>query len=213
MRTRICEMVDFTPVFVDVSSSRFATITGKWSPSVAECLKRVPNRRNTSIHQTPLFTKGRVLYGLDKSKRALIEANSAIVCEGQLDLISAFEAGIQNVIAPQGTAFTSEQARLLRRFVESVVLCFDSDQAEQRPSADQSRLSWKLGSMSESPHFRRERIPTLLFARAARSVSGKSSPMLRFLITRWRVPRKRARLTRRVENRPRRAALDPLLRS
>ena len=48
--------------------------------------------------ETPLFTKGRVLYGLDKSKRALIEANSAIVCEGQLDLISAFEAGIRNVI-------------------------------------------------------------------------------------------------------------------
>lgn len=82
--------------------------------------------------ETPLFTKGRVLYGLDKSKRALIEANTAIVCEGQIDLISAFEAGVQNVIAPQGTAFTHEQARLLRRFVESVILCFDSDQAGQK---------------------------------------------------------------------------------
>jgi DNA primase len=81
--------------------------------------------------ETPLFTKGRVLYGLDKSKRALIEANTAIVCEGQLDLISAFEAGVQNVIAPQGTAFTPEQARLLRRFVEAVILCFDSDPAGQ----------------------------------------------------------------------------------
>jgi DNA primase len=79
--------------------------------------------------ETPLFTKGRVLFGLDKSKRALIDANTAIVCEGQLDLIRAFEAGVQNVIAPQGTAFTSEQARLLRRFVETVILCFDSDQA------------------------------------------------------------------------------------
>jgi DNA primase len=81
---------------------------------------------------TPLFSKGRVLYGLDKSKRALIEANAAIVCEGQIDLISAFEAGVQNVIAPQGTAFTAEQARLLRRFVETVILCFDSDQAGQK---------------------------------------------------------------------------------
>lgn len=85
--------------------------------------------------ETPLFTKGRVLYGLDKSKRALIEASSAIVCEGQLDLISAFEAGVQNVIAPQGTAFTPEQARLLRRFVESVTLCFDSDRAGQEAVA------------------------------------------------------------------------------
>jgi DNA primase len=81
---------------------------------------------------TPLFNKGRVLYGLDKSKRALIEANSAIVCEGQIDVISAFEAGVRNVIAPQGTALTPEQARLLRRFVESVVLCFDSDEAGQK---------------------------------------------------------------------------------
>jgi DNA primase (bacterial type) len=59
----------------------------------------------------------------------LIEANCAIVCEGQLDLISLFEAGITNVVAPQGTAFTENQARILKRFAEEVVLCFDSDAA------------------------------------------------------------------------------------
>ena len=81
--------------------------------------------------ETPIFSKGRVLFGLDKSKRPLIEAGSAIVLEGQIDLISAFEHGVKNVVAPQGTAFTSEQARLLRRFVERVILCFDSDNAGQ----------------------------------------------------------------------------------
>ncbi|TSA31340.1 MAG: DNA primase [Verrucomicrobiaceae bacterium] len=85
--------------------------------------------------ETPLFTKGKVLYGLDKTKRDLIEKNAAIVCEGQLDLISAFEAGVRHVIAPQGTAFTSDQARLLRRFVETVLLCFDSDTAGQQAAA------------------------------------------------------------------------------
>ena len=85
--------------------------------------------------ETPLFTKGKVLYGLDKTKRDLIEKNSAIVCEGQLDLISAYEAGIRNVIAPQGTAFTGDQARLLRRFVETVLLCFDSDNAGQQAAS------------------------------------------------------------------------------
>jgi DNA primase len=79
--------------------------------------------------ETPLFRKGNVLFGLHKSKRALIEANCAIVCEGQLDLISLFEAGITNVVAPQGTAFTENQARILKRFVDEVVLCFDSDAA------------------------------------------------------------------------------------
>ena len=85
--------------------------------------------------ETPLFTKGRVLYGLDKTKRDLIEKNAAIVCEGQLDLISAFEAGIRNVIAPQGTAFTGDQARLLKRYVETVLLCFDSDTAGKKAAA------------------------------------------------------------------------------
>src|SRR4029077_7044285 len=66
--------------------------------------------------ETPLFRKGRVLFGLHKTKRALIDANCAIVCEGQLVLISLFEAGITNVVAPQGTAFTEAQARLLKRF-------------------------------------------------------------------------------------------------
>src|SRR5919198_2479125 len=61
-----------------------------------------------------------------------MEANCAIVCEGQLDLISLFETGIRNVVAPQGTAFTDSQARVLKRFVNEVVLCFDADTAGQK---------------------------------------------------------------------------------
>jgi DNA primase len=82
--------------------------------------------------ETALFRKGSVLFGLDKSKRALIEADCAVVCEGQLDLISLFESGITNVVAPQGTAFTEGQARILKRFVNEVVLCFDADTAGQK---------------------------------------------------------------------------------
>ena len=82
--------------------------------------------------ETPLFRKGNVLFGLHKTKRGLIEANCAIVCEGQLDLIALFEAGITNVVAPQGTAFTEGQARILKRFVDEVVLCFDADEAGQK---------------------------------------------------------------------------------
>jgi DNA primase len=82
--------------------------------------------------ETPLFRKGKVLFGLHKTKRALIDANCAIVCEGQIDLISLFEAGIKNVVAPQGTAFTENQARVLKRYVNEVVLCFDADAAGQK---------------------------------------------------------------------------------
>lgn len=82
--------------------------------------------------ETPLFRKGNVLFGLHKTKRSLIEANSAIVCEGQLDLIALFEAGMTNVVAPQGTAFTESQARVLKRFVNEVILCFDADAAGKK---------------------------------------------------------------------------------
>ena len=85
--------------------------------------------------ETPIFRKGNILYGLHKAKRSLIEASCAIVCEGQLDLIALFEAGITNVVAPQGTAFTPQQARILKRYVEEVVLCFDADEAGQRAGA------------------------------------------------------------------------------
>ncbi len=80
--------------------------------------------------ETPLFTKGNVLFGIQKTMRAITEKNSVVVCEGQIDLITAFEAGVKNVLASQGTAFTKEQARIIRRYAGStgeVVLCFDSD--------------------------------------------------------------------------------------
>jgi DNA primase len=81
--------------------------------------------------ETAIFTKSKVFFGLDKSKRALLDAQSAIVCEGQLDLIACFMAGVQNVVAPQGTAFTDQHARIIKRYVDEVVLCFDSDEAGQ----------------------------------------------------------------------------------
>jgi DNA primase len=81
--------------------------------------------------ESPIFTKGRVLFGLDKSKRALLDKHCAVICEGQLDLIACFMAGVTNVVAPQGTALTADHARILKRYVDEVVLCFDSDNAGQ----------------------------------------------------------------------------------
>src|SRR5437667_7621695 len=79
--------------------------------------------------ETPIFNKGKVFFGLDKSKRALLDAGYAVVCEGQLDLIACYMAGVHNVVAPQGTALTAEHARILKLYVDEVVLCFDSDTA------------------------------------------------------------------------------------
>jgi DNA primase len=81
--------------------------------------------------ETPIFTKSKVFFGLDKSKRAILDAGFAIICEGQLDLIACFTNGVQNIVAPQGTAFTEQHARILKRYANEVVLCFDSDNAGQ----------------------------------------------------------------------------------
>lgn len=81
--------------------------------------------------ETPIFTKSKIFFGLDKSKRAILDAGFAIICEGQLDLIACFTSGVQNIVAPQGTAFTDQHSRILKRYTNEVVLCFDSDNAGQ----------------------------------------------------------------------------------
>lgn len=82
--------------------------------------------------ETAIFTKSKVFFGLDKSKRAILDAGVAVICEGQLDLIACFMGGVQNIIAPQGTAFTEQHARILKRYADEAVLCFDSDEAGQK---------------------------------------------------------------------------------
>jgi DNA primase len=84
--------------------------------------------------ETPIFTKGKVLFALDKAKRAILDAGHAIVCEGQLDTIACHTAGVRHVIAPQGTALTADHARILKRYVDEVVLCFDGDKAGRNAS-------------------------------------------------------------------------------
>jgi DNA primase len=79
--------------------------------------------------ETPIFRKGHTLYGLHKAKRPILDAGHAILCEGPIDLIRCHQHGFQNTIATQGTAFTEEQARLLRRFTQEILLCYDSDRA------------------------------------------------------------------------------------
>ncbi|MDE1160762.1 MAG: DNA primase [Acidobacteriaceae bacterium] len=79
--------------------------------------------------ETPLYTKGNVLFNLDKAKQAIKDQDAAVLVEGQMDAISLFMAGVQNVIATSGTAFTEAQVRMLSRFTKRVWLNFDPDNA------------------------------------------------------------------------------------
>jgi len=79
--------------------------------------------------ETALFRKSNILFALDRAKKPILKEKCALVCEGQIDVIACHEAGIEHAIAGQGTAFTNQHARLLRRYTKSVILCYDGDSA------------------------------------------------------------------------------------
>jgi DNA primase len=79
--------------------------------------------------ETPLYTKGLVLFNLDKAKTAIRQAEFALLVEGQMDCISVYLRGIQNVIATSGTAFTEQQVAILKRHTSNVAVNFDPDTA------------------------------------------------------------------------------------
>jgi len=79
--------------------------------------------------ETPLYSKGHVLFNLDKARTSIRQHEFALLVEGQMDCISVFLRGIQNVIATSGTAFTEQQVAMLRRHTSNVVVNFDPDAA------------------------------------------------------------------------------------
>jgi DNA primase len=79
--------------------------------------------------ETPLYTKGLVLFNLDKAKASIRQHGFALLVEGQMDCISVYLRGIQNVIATSGTAFTEQQVAILKRHTSQVVVNFDPDAA------------------------------------------------------------------------------------
>jgi DNA primase len=79
--------------------------------------------------ETPVFRKGALLYNLHLAKHALRKEQSAIVVEGYFDALRLSLAGLENVVAPLGTAMTADQAALIKRFTNSAVLLYDSDRA------------------------------------------------------------------------------------
>jgi DNA primase len=79
--------------------------------------------------ESELFQKGKLFYNFDQAKRYIRKENQAILFEGYMDVISAYQAGIKNVIATLGTTLTDMQAKLLNRYVDTVIICYDGDDA------------------------------------------------------------------------------------
>jgi len=79
--------------------------------------------------ETVLYNKSNILYGLDKAKMAIRKNDSAILVEGNMDVIASFQAGVENVVAASGTALTAEQIRIIKRYTDNIAFSFDLDSA------------------------------------------------------------------------------------
>jgi DNA primase len=82
--------------------------------------------------ETPIYSKSHVLYGLSHAREAIREKGFAILVEGYADLISVYQAGIENIVATSGTALTEEQTRLIGRYAQAITLVYDADSAGSR---------------------------------------------------------------------------------
>jgi DNA primase len=94
---------------------------------VAEDARDAPKYLNSP--ETPIYHKGRNLYGLSWARHTIRREESAVLVEGYMDVVSLAAHGFENVVAPLGTALTPEQAKLLARYTKRVFLLFDSDSA------------------------------------------------------------------------------------
>jgi DNA primase len=88
---------------------------------------RVTDKSNRVKYYNSTYPKGETLFGLNVAKKEILKTNTAIVVEGNLDVIAAHQAGIKNVVAVCGTAMTNKHARLLLRYCNRIILAFDGD--------------------------------------------------------------------------------------
>lgn len=104
---------------------------------------REPKYLNSS--ESELFQKGRLLYNFDLAKKQIRKQSEAVLFEGYMDVISAYQAGIKNAVATLGTTITEIQAKLLRRYVDTVILCYDADKAGVEATYKAAVLLQKVG--------------------------------------------------------------------
>jgi len=118
---------DSTDRFVDRLIFPIRNLSGKPIAFGGRDLTGQARAKYLNSPETPVYQKGRVLYGLYESKRNIQDQREVLVCEGYTDLIRLHEFGFANVVAASGTAFTPDQARLLSRYAERALLIFDAD--------------------------------------------------------------------------------------
>lgn len=136
--------------------------------------------------ESPVYRKREAVFGLYQGKSAIRDAGEAIVVEGNFDVLSLHARGIQNVVAPLGTAFTLEQARFIKRFAPSVTLLFDGDAAGRKAVAHSREPCKQAGLLARVATLPAGSDPDDLVrqhgAEAIRRVTRASKGLLEYLI-------------------------------
>ncbi|GIV64414.1 MAG: DNA primase [Bellilinea sp.] len=107
-------------------------MSGKMTGFGARVLRAEDQPKFLNSPQTPLFDKGRLLYGLHLARKTIRAQDQAVIVEGYLDVIALHQAGFSNAVSPMGTALSEDQLRLLKRFTRRIVLALDADAAGEK---------------------------------------------------------------------------------
>ncbi len=94
--------------------------------------------------ETELFSKSQTVFNLHRARKSMLQQREVLVVEGYMDVIGLVQAGITNVVAVLGTALTPDHIRLLSRYVDHVILCFDSDKAGQKALTRSFEVAWPM---------------------------------------------------------------------
>ena len=124
---------------------RVVAFSGRALDPPPEEPEREPGAKYINSPESPLYTKGQVLFGLHEARVAVRRTGVAVLCEGNFDLLALHQAGFENTVAPLGTAFTEDHAKLLKRYAERVVTLFDGDAAGRRAVAAAYPLFQRAG--------------------------------------------------------------------
>ncbi|MGD0676721.1 MAG: DNA primase [Polyangiaceae bacterium] len=117
---------------VDVQGRVVAFSGRSLGPVPGDDPAREPPPKYINSPESPIYTKGTTLFGLWQGRHAIRQANHCILVEGNFDVVSLHARGFSNVVAPLGTAFTIDQAKLLRRYATGITLLFDGDAAGRK---------------------------------------------------------------------------------
>ena len=103
--------------------------------------------------QTPVFDKGRLLYGLDRARKPIRNLDQAVIVEGYLDVIALHQAGFDNAVSPMGTALTEHQLYLLKRFSRRIILALDPDAAGDKATLRGLQIARQTLDREQDPVF------------------------------------------------------------